>query len=231
MVTFAASRTPGIGRRRRRSNVGVPWSDRRWRAWAGPIRGVRSADPMLLLVAIAVAVILVPALRGDLRALSTLRFRLTWLLGVALLLQILVITVFPGPRTPLRLGAYLGSYALAVAFLFLNRSIPGFWLIGVGAFLNLVAIGANTGVMPATLGALATAGVSPPGEVFANSAYVENARLWFLGDVFAIPSSWPLANVFSVGDVLIALGAARAILATTRRVRERETPGTDPPDG
>ena len=62
-------------------------------------------------------------------------------------------------------------------------------------------------------------------EVFANAAYVEHARLWFLGDVFAIPASWPLANVFSVGDVLIALGAAWAILATARRsARERRAP-------
>jgi hypothetical protein len=46
---------------------------------------------------------------------------------------------------------------------------------------------------------------------------VEGARLWFLGDVFAIPASWPLANVFSVGDLLIAIGCVWTILATTRR--------------
>ena len=183
---------------------------------------------MLLLVAIVLAVVLVPVLGGDLRALAVLRFRQTWLLALALLLQILVITVFPGPRTALRLTAYLGSYALAVLFLFRNRTIPGFWLIGAGAFLNLVAIGANAGVMPATRGALSTAGVSPPSQVFANSAFVENARLWFLGDIFAIPASWPLANVFSVGDVLIALGAAWAILATTRRGRDAERPAHEP---
>jgi hypothetical protein len=130
----------------------------------------------------------------------------------------------------LRLTAYLSSYALAVAFLFLNRRIPGFWLVGTGALLNLIAIGANTGVMPATQGALATAGVHPGGEVFANSAYVEHARLWFLGDVFAIPASWPLANVFSVGDVLIAVGAAWAILATTRRSPADAASASDPPD-
>ena len=33
-----------------------------------------------------------------------------------------------------------------------------------------------------------------------------HARLWwFLGDVFAIPKGWPLANVFSVGDVVIVI--------------------------
>jgi hypothetical protein len=36
-------------------------------------------------------------------------------------------------------------------------------------------------------------------------------RLAFLGDVFAIPRGWPLANVFSVGDVLIAVGAVVAV--------------------
>jgi len=174
---------------------------------------------MLLLVAIVLAVLLVPLLHGDLRALSTLRFRLPGLLALALLLQVLVITLLPGPKTTLRLTAYLASYGLAVAFLFVNRRIPGLKLVGVGAFLNLVAIGLNAGVMPATQGALSTAGVPPPGEVFANSAYVPGARLWFLGDVFAIPASWPLANVFSVGDVLIALGAGWAILAAGLRGR------------
>jgi hypothetical protein len=172
---------------------------------------------MLLLVAIVVAVALVPLVRGDLRALAALRFRLPALLAAALVVQVLVITVFPGPATALRVTAYLSSYVLAVAFLFLNRRVPGLWLVGAGALLNLLAIGANGGVMPATRGALSTAGLGSPGEVFANAAYVAHARLWFLGDVFAIPASWPLANVFSVGDVLIGLGAAWAILATSRR--------------
>lgn len=183
---------------------------------------------MLLLFGIVIAVALVPLVRGDLRALAALRFRLPGLVAAALVLQILVITVFPGPRTALRLAAYLSSYALAVTFLFLNRRIPGLWLIGTGSLLNLLAIGVNAGVMPATRGALSSAGVAPPGEVFANAAYVAHARLWFLGDVFAIPASWPLANVFSAGDVLIALGAAWAILATARRSGHERSAPTDP---
>ena len=172
---------------------------------------------MLLLLAIVLAVALVPLLHGDLRALAALCFRFGWLLALALAIQVLVISVFPGPPSTLRLTVYLASYAIAVIFLLLNRSIPGLWLVGGGALLNLLAIGANSGVMPATRGALATAGVSSSGEAFANSAYVEGARLWFLGDILAIPASWPLANVFSVGDLLIAVGCAWTILATTRR--------------
>jgi hypothetical protein len=172
---------------------------------------------MLLLVAIAVAVVLVPLFHGDPRALAALRFRFGWLLAVALAIQVLVISVFPGPPSALRLTVYLASYAIAVIFLLLNRSIPGLALIGAGALLNLLAIAVNSGVMPAARGALETAGVSPSGEMFANSAFVDGARLWFLGDIFAIPATWPLANVFSVGDLLIAVGCAWTILATTRR--------------
>ena len=37
---------------------------------------------------------------------------------------------------------------------------------------------------------------------------VADANLAFLGDVFALPAWMPAANVFSVGDLLLALGAA-----------------------
>jgi hypothetical protein len=171
---------------------------------------------MLLLVSIPAALLLAAIGRGRLSALAELRFRQPGLLAAALLIQVLVVTVFPGPATPLRLAIYLGSYALAVAFLFWNRRIPGLWIVGTGAALNLIAIGANAGVMPATAGAMATAGLRDTGTAFANSAVVDHARLWFLGDVFATPASWPLANVFSAGDILIAVGAAWTILRTTR---------------
>ncbi len=47
---------------------------------------------------------------------------------------------------------------------------------------------------------------------FRNSAAVAHPRLAFLGDVFAVPASWPLSNVFSVGDLLIAVGLAWGLL-------------------
>jgi hypothetical protein len=42
-----------------------------------------------------------------------------------------------------------------------------------------------------------------------------------LTDVFAIPSAVPLANVFSIGDVLIGLGLATAIALAMRPVGTR----------
>jgi hypothetical protein len=90
-----------------------------------------------------------------------------------------------------------------------------------------MAITANGGVMPTSRSALVDAGRKHTHNTFDNSGIVSHARLRFLGDVFAMPAWMPLHNVFSVGDVLIGLGAAIAIHAVcdtrianaTRRIR------------
>ena len=41
---------------------------------------------------------------------------------------------------------------------------------------------------------------------FANSAVLPDAKLQFLGDVFATPASLPLHNVFSIGDAILLIG-------------------------
>jgi hypothetical protein len=61
--------------------------------------------------------------------------------------------------------------------------------------------------MPASAAALARAGMPPDkGAQFANSAAIADAKLSWLGDVFAVPASWPLSNVFSLGDLVITIG-------------------------
>ena len=87
-------------------------------------------------------------------------------------------------------------------------------MIAVGAVLNGIAIAANGGVMPASASAVRTAGLEADPSGFVNSDVLAGPNLLLLGDVFAIPASWPFANVFSVGDVLIAVGAAYSIHAT-----------------
>ena len=82
----------------------------------------------------------------------------------------------------------------------------------------LAAIAANGGVMPAARGAVQLAGRPLDYHgIYANSAAIPHPHLLFLGDVFAIPAGLPLANTFSIGDILISTGVVVAILVTTLR--------------
>jgi hypothetical protein len=85
------------------------------------------------------------------------------------------------------------------------------WLVALGGALNLTAIAANGGVMPAAPHALEKAGFALDPEGFVSSGAIAHPQLQFLGDVFWVPSSFPISNVFSVGDVLILLGALLAM--------------------
>ena len=145
---------------------------------------------------------------GDLRRLSRLEFRFAPLLFGALLVQIVIISVVPGGNEGIKEAIHIASYLMVFVFLALNARVPGMWLIGLGAFLNFVAIAANGGVMPAHPDAVERAGMSHEEGEFENSQVLDNPRLLVLGDRFALPESWPVSNVFSAGDVLIVMGAA-----------------------
>lgn len=159
----------------------------------------------------------VPVFGGDLRKLATLELRATWLLPVALGLQVLVITVAPDLPRPFAVGVHLVTYLLAAGFLWSNRRAAGLVLLAVGAAANGVVIAVNGGTLPASEAALRRAGLPADLEVFTNSAPLESARLAWLGDVFAVPAGVPFANVFSVGDVLILAGAAWLLHSTCCR--------------
>jgi hypothetical protein len=102
---------------------------------------------------------------------------------------------------------HLYSYVLALTFVVVNRKLPGLALLALGAALNAIAVVSNGGVMPASAQAQRVAGLVVADDAFANSAVVKGARFQILGDVFAIPKGYPLANVFSIGDVLLVIGA------------------------
>ena len=145
---------------------------------------------------------------SKLSRLARRRWRHTWLVWLALAVQVVVISVLPD-RPGVSEAAHLGSYALAAAFVAMNYCSVATLVIGVGGLLNLVAIAANGGVMPATRGALEASGWEPTPGHFANSALVASPRVQLLGDVFATPSWLPVHSVFSVGDVVIVAGLRR----------------------
>jgi hypothetical protein len=163
---------------------------------------------VILVFAVAVAALSVPLFGGSLGKLATARVKGGWTIALALVLQVVIISVIPKQMLGWRGQAVeLASYVLAVAFLVINRRVPWLWLVGLGGLCNLVAIGANAGVMPASPVALRAVGrVRHPGQ-FMNSTVLSHPHLAWLGDNFSVPRTLPLANVFSVGDVLLAVGA------------------------
>src|SRR5919112_1969654 len=81
-------------------------------------------------------------------------------------------------------------------------------IIALGGLLNFIAITANGGIMPADRDAVASLGHTTPEGDFANSQILAHPKLQFLGDVFATPASWPLHNLFSLGDIVLVAGVA-----------------------
>jgi hypothetical protein len=179
----------------------------------------------VIIPVVALLLLLLPLLLGGHPArLAKVQLRHTgWIIG-ALAVQIVIIELLTGPDTLLR-AAHIATYLVAFWFMVVNRRIPGLWLIGLGAVLNGVTIAVNGGVLPARAGALRAAGLDTTTDGFVNSGTVLHPHLALLGDVFAIPTPLPLANVFSVGDVLIMVGIG---VAAWRIIGTRWTTPWDP---
>lgn len=172
-----------------------------------------SADRTMHLSVLIGAILLllfvsVPLTGGRLGRLSELEFSKPGIAFAALALQIVVIEIVPGGNRTIIEGVHIVSYALLAWFVVLNLRLPGLAIVAAGGALNGIAIAANGGVMPARPEAVRVAGLETvPGE-FVNSGVVRDPVVPWLGDVFAVPHGVPLANVFSVGDVLLLVGAA-----------------------
>lgn len=172
---------------------------------------------MFMLYALAAGVILGKLLGGSLAGLGQLRIHWAALAVAGLLVQVVL---FFGPVAE-SVGAwgapiYIGSTALVLVAVVRNLAIPGLPLVAIGALSNLAAITANAGQMPASPDAMAILGKSTPAG-YSNSAVVGSPALEPLTDVFAMPPFLPLANVFSIGDVLIGVGVVIVIVTAMRR--------------
>ena len=106
---------------------------------------------------------------------------------------------------------WIVSFALLIAMLVRNRALPGLAIIAAGLMCNIVAVVANNGLMPVRPSALLAAGTQY--HVHNNSIQVGDPNLGLLIDRWAAPQWLPMGNVFSVGDVLIAIGTVVAIVA------------------
>lgn len=197
---------------------------------------IRWNQAVILLFLVLVALGISLLFGGRLKLLGHVHVRHSYLILIALGIQIVAFSSWWAtlPLWPwLKPLLYALSLALLVLTVWLNRSVAGFPLLGVGLLLNTAVILANGGHMPASLQALQAAGIATSQAAFeagrtANSSVMGNSSpLWFLGDIFWVPQSLPLANVFSIGDVFIALGAMWFVVAHTRSAPPQALPVSD----
>jgi Family of unknown function (DUF5317) len=185
---------------------------------------------MFILYAIVLGLIVGRLLGGRLDGLAGLSFRWVGLAIAGLTAQVLLFAA-PATRGLDQIGPplYVASTGAVLLFVLANIRVRGMAVVALGAGLNLVTIVANGGTMPASRAALETAGLDGTNG-YTNSQALASPVLAPLGDVFALPAGIPLANVFSVGDVLIALGILVVIVAAMRRPSAAiDTPAPDVP--
>lgn len=155
-------------------------------------------------------------LGGRLGRLADLRFRAVWLFYLAMGLQVVA---FPTSRLPWRtpdrvaVALWLASYAVIALAAMLNLLLPGIAFMGLGMLSNVLAVVSNGGHMPVRPAAMAAAGYHF--AVRDNSAALASPHLPWLIDRWAAPGWVPLANFYSVGDVLIAVGTVVFALGAT----------------
>jgi hypothetical protein len=171
---------------------------------------------VILLASIPLGLAVGYALGGRLERLGQLGFAWAPLAVIGLLVQVVLFTPIGGRLAGVEPTLYVASTAAVFVAVIRNVRLIGMPIVAVGALSNLVAITLNGGAMPADPNALATAGLAGPGPN-TNSVVLANPVLRPLTDIFAIPAGVPLANVFSVGDVLIGLGIVVVIVAAMRR--------------
>jgi hypothetical protein len=172
---------------------------------------------MFLLPSLLVGLLLAVLLGGRLSRLRSLPIRQGWLVLLALAIQIVIFSrLGSGLGDAARERLHLGSYALLLLFAALNARTRAFLPVFAGLALNAVAILANGGRMPVSAAAARSAGLEEPG----GNVSLHADRLWFLGDVFALPRQLPLANTFSAGDVLIGLGVVSLCVLGCRQGEE-----------
>lgn len=199
---------------------------------------------MVLLVAVVIGVIVGFTTGGSFAGFQRARFRLLWLILLAVVTQVLIFTRPVGTLEFVHdYGAYfyMASLLASLVFLAYNLRVPGLWIILLGAALNATVIFANEGYMPTPEDALERSGRlervrQDEADIAAgkriphtNSVIADDdTRLGFLGDVLVIPEGYPGANVISVGDLFIALGAG-VTTARVMRLRPTEQEADDAP--
>jgi hypothetical protein len=162
-----------------------------------------------------------------------------WLVLVAAIPQFLAFFIagtrdrIPDQWIPIIL---IATQIILLVFVWMNRTVPGIWIMGLGLLMNLAVISLNGGWMPITpetltrLGAPANSWQIGSRSGFSKDMVLakESTNLWLLSDILTLPTWIPYHVAFSIGDVLIAVGVFIYLLQnapsdfTSRKIVQQE---------
>ena len=145
---------------------------------------------------------------GNWRNLQAVDFRL-WPVLFAGVIARLIAPSLGGLALTLSIAGLL----LVTVAAFANRALPGALAMALGSLLNVIVVLANGG-MPIDPAALAASGKPAPSDGL-HVILGATTRLPFLADVLLLPI---VNNIYSVGDVVLAIGG---FWVTFRLVRPR----------
>ncbi|MDO8670378.1 MAG: DUF5317 family protein [Dehalococcoidia bacterium] len=179
---------------------------------------------MIFFLALAIALPLAVIRGGRPAEMSSVRFRLVWLIFVALGFQVAVVYLpwfQAAGRYEFPAVIIIISYVMALAWVIANQQLGGIRLIGLGLLLNLVVIVANGGFMPISPEAANDMGLLSQGLAYETGTRVasskdillepESTTLWALSDIFVPGRYIPVRTIFSIGDAIAAVGLFVAI--------------------
>ena len=181
---------------------------------------------MVEVVALVLALVLVPLTGGSFKRLARLEFEAPWLLFVGLGIQLVVelTPIVPASRADdVGFALLLVSYVAILSFGVLNVRITGMSVVTIGIALNVLVIALNQG-MPYR---------APEGTKLETTVKHRPERkedlLTVLDDRIVVPG--PLEESVSFGDLILAVGIIDVTFRASRRVRRTaRTPATRNPD-
>ncbi|MBF7082439.1 DUF5317 domain-containing protein [Desulfallas sp. Bu1-1] len=172
---------------------------------------------MFFLIIVIVVALIVIISGGKLENLKYCSFKCSWLVLIAVTLKIISISnLYQVVGLSHNIIPYLRVLSLLMVVLFVgfNYSLRGVPLVGLGLICNALVIILNGGNMPinAKFAHLTSTGdelklleSGLPVNSFVLTS--PDTKLAILSDIFLMPEWVPMTRLFSIGDVLITIGA------------------------
>ena len=170
------------------------------------------------LVAIVVAIVVIPLTNGSVSRLAEVRFRRAWLLVVGLASQVLLEMVdLPAARyEDAGVAILLISYLALLGFCASNLRTRGIELIGLGIALNALVIALNLGMPYQVSDGL-------PRETTVKHRPTRHSDVAvLLSDQIVVGD--PVGAAISIGDIVLAVGIVEFAYFGSRRPRRRGHP-------